>query len=155
MLTTMKMANTILMGVLIGLIGCVGYTPNWGPLTFPSSIHGHDETGSPPEPEPPETTFSWIKSPAMDDGFGSALAFGHDRIWIGSPHGDKGSVYKWDGTELDVVLSENGRLGSHLSWSANGLWAAAPLFDGGTGTVFQEDGTMLPSLTTGTGPKFK
>ena len=126
MLTTMNTTNMIAICALGGLIGCELNTPKWGALTFMSSVYVNDDTGSEPEPDPEKTTFLWIRSPQMDDGFGSALVFGDDHVWIGAPHGADGVIYKWDGTTLEAVLSKTGRLGSHVAWSAHGLWAAAP-----------------------------
>ena len=151
MLTTMNMTNTIAMCALGGWIGCDGDTPKWRALTFMSSISVHKDTGLETVPEPEQTSFLRIRSPHMDDGFGSALAFGDDHVWIGAPHGPEGVVYQWDGSTLKTALSKPGRLGSHLSWSVNGLWAAAPLYDSGIGAIFLMDGTRLLSTHPNTG----
>jgi hypothetical protein len=110
-----------------------------------------DDTGGgdPIDPEPKGST--WIVSDHIDDGFGSAIVFGEDSIWIGAPHGSDGAVYRWIDDSLAIAVAGNGRLGSHLAWTIEGLWVSAPLKNDGDGEISLADGTVRTEGAGGTG----
>ena len=134
---------------LLGLIfGCE--RPFVAPLalTFPAPTVDPVDTGS---VDLDGASSGWIESTKMDDGFGASVAFGNQQIWIGAPFGDVGTVYRWIGTGLDPALTGVGKLGSHLAWTTEGLWASAPLTNGGNGAVLLTDGTVRFAGQRGTG----
>ena len=118
--------------------------------TPPTSGSGHDTGGG--EPSDPVTVESrWLTSGTIDDGFGSAIVAGEDALWIGAPHGENAVVYRWADETLTVALTGEARLGSHLAWTEDGLWIAAPLVNSGEGAVLRLDGTRHTDGFGGTG----
>ena len=108
------------------------------------------EFGEPIDPIPsddtakPKATFSVSKiaGSSNDDGFGSAIAANLTSVWIGAPHGDTASVYHYTGGALSLAFTGNGRAGSHLALTSEGLWVGAPLTDNGAGAVLNQDGEL-------------
>jgi len=109
-----------------------------------------NDTGSIDPVEPPQFLSFWIHSPEVDDGFGSAVAYGNDSLWIGAPHGVEGTVYRWKDDALTAEASGSGRFGAHIAWTRDGVWIAAPIKDG-TGEVSLIDGTVIAEGMGGTG----
>jgi len=115
-------------------------------LTIPSGKIESNDTGNP-------LTYSTqtIESQRADDGFGSAVTVGGGHVWVGAPHGETATVYKISGTNQSAVLTGPGRLGSHLAWTTQGLWIAAPLASDGLGGILNADGEFIIPGTGGTG----
>ncbi|MGB0641547.1 MAG: FG-GAP repeat domain-containing protein, partial [Myxococcota bacterium] len=83
--------------------------------------------------------------------FGAAITVGGGHIWVGAPHAESGTVYKISGTNQTAILTGPGRLGSHISWTTDGLWVATPLSGDGLGGVVNSDGVFIAPGTGGTG----
>ena len=117
-----------------GLAGCTNSAVTVSGLTFL---------------ERPEVTLTVEKlsGPVADDGFGSAVAAGMGKVWIGAPHGEDGILYVWDGTELVSQIQGGGRLGSHLATSEDTLWVASPVHE----RVLDESGTIIHQGLPGMG----
>jgi hypothetical protein len=94
-----------------------------------------------------EIVLTTLSSPEHDDGFGSALAYGRGQLWIGAPHGSEGRVYSWDGAEMTLALSGDGRLGSHLAAKDQRVWVAAPLAN----QVTDQNGMVVTGEKSGVG----
>jgi len=60
-------------------------------------------------------------------------------------------LFRWDGSTLQTITTGHGKLGSHLAWTNEGIWAAAPLLNSGEGGIFLGDGSSRPTSKTGTG----
>jgi hypothetical protein len=115
-------------------------------LNFPSDVTESKDTG-----EPLSFSTQTIESQQDDDGFGSAVTVGGGHVWVGAPHGDIGTVYEISGANQAAVLTGPGRLGSHLTWTTDGLWVAAPLSGNGLGGILNTEGEFVISGTGGTG----
>ena len=76
------------------------------------------------------------------EGFGSAVAFVGQTLFIGAPHGTLGRVYTSADGGVEVVLEAEGRAGAALS-GGDILLIGAPLTSSGAGAVLDVDGTTL------------
>jgi hypothetical protein len=158
----MKFSPPLSIALLMSLGACVPTPVTWHAITLHGHVEPGTDTGNPPAdsgddtgdgdpPDPQTETARWITFGLLDDGFGSAIARGDGSIWIGAPHGDEGSVYRWTNETLTMVLSGGGRLGSHLGWTDDGLWIAAPLLNNGDGGILLVDGSVGVEGVGGTG----
>jgi len=114
---------------------------------------GCTNTPAPPESltlverAPTQVVPTALTSPALDDGFGSAVAVKEGRVWIGAPHGEEARVYLWADDGMTEALTGTGRLGAHISSTPAGLLISAPLDD----TVVDETGMPLHTGPSGMG----
>lgn len=76
------------------------------------------------------------------EGFGAAVAFVGEDLYIGAPHGDQGRVLRYRSGKLEDVVEADGRAGSALA-GGSALLIGAPLTDGGSGAVLDVDGSTL------------
>ena len=106
-----------------------------------------DDTAQPP----PTFSVTQIPATADDDGFGSAIAANLTSVWIGAPHGEPATVYRFDDSGLSVAFTAPGRAGSHLALTSEGLWVGAPLTGDGAGAVLDESGQVRFDGSSGVG----
>ena len=86
-----------------------------------------------------------------DDGFGAALVFGGDSLFIGAPHGAVGRVYRTAQAGVEMVFESDGRGGSALGYFDDGLLVGVPFNPDTLGSVVIADGGAIPATKPGTG----
>jgi len=96
------------------------------------------ETGAPLEP-------AW-EGERAGEGFGTALTWRGDGLWIGAPHGVPGRVYVLEGDALSIHLEGTGDdlLGfSLVTTSEDTVLIGRPWADERAGAIWDEDGEIV------------
>lgn len=135
--------------LLFAFSGCERPISQMTGLEFfdPDPLISPDDTGQ----QVPSFSVTQIAGTTEDDGFGSAIAANLTTAWIGAPHGQPATVYQYRDGALSVAFTADGRAGSHLSLTSEGLWVGAPLTSNGAGAVLNQEGQVRFEGTSGVG----